>query len=75
MKLEVYENEESGDVVRFRLRKEFGNIVLQVVNKSGDLIPRGNILDIRPDGLVELRRGIDPVFGLLLNSQGQVKTL
>ena len=73
MKLEIFGEEKAPEEpVRLRLAKVGNSIVLQAVDREGDLVCRGNILAIRPGGFV-LHGAVNDALGFPLDSDGRVQ--
>ena len=75
IKYKIYgeEKEERDKIVYFRLKKiEFGSICLFAVDKNGEIVSRGNILEIKDGHIYTIPSASDEI-GLDLGEEDRVK--
>jgi hypothetical protein len=72
--LTVFNKEENKEpVVRLRSVLAYGGCVdWMAVDENGKTVSAGTLLTLCPDGYIELSKGVNPLLGLKLDSEGRI---
>ena len=76
MKLKIYEPEKivkEEELVRLAFKRYGKSISVTVVDKNGNKVPRGDLLQFGPSGRVYLHSNVNEALGFKLNQYGEIK--